>query len=719
MAPRPFPIFLIAATVAFSACGDGEEKPVYYDYPKGVFSTQTVDFGSTDQGTSVVRQITLTNQGDLSMGIASIETGVRDRSSEFTVSWTRLEITCPDGGEQAEAAEARRYVLDSGAGETGEEDTGEDETGPIALVLDPGCTIPIHLSYTANQLGEVWGSLIVETVEETQPDTAPASWTPAYYADPTNQRRVVYLKGEAERGIPNIVVSPRRYDFGNVWSGREEKAFFSVRNLGDGTLTIRNVYLSPTSCDEAYSITNAEDGLTTTLEPDESTFVEVTFAPTDLDEATCRLYVESDDEDSPSISVPLQGNIGLDPSNRPPTVRIRDPIVGYQHAGHQPFQIELNVYDVNQPATSLTCRLKSMVLRKTETIADCTPPDDSGHVYVSIDPDDIGVGNDTFRVQVTDGNEEVAYASIAVLLNASFPESDDDGDGWGDEWDADTFGNFDCDDHEINVYPFAAELADHMDNDCDGVVDEGTVLSDDDGDGFSENDGDCNDLDVAIYPGAVEVTDDKDNNCDGNIDEGTSVYDDDGDGFSELDGDCDDENPEINPGATEYCDGVDNNCNGLLDYADGCIDLNSLPYIVGGIRMEQTACESGDRIGLSVFVFDADGQAIDYAWSGDQGVGIEPTTGSPQVTVTCPTVADNIGSAVKSLYVVATDEDANSVWDFAELTVYPEGDLYRPLTRTVTTDEGCSTSGGSGAGRGFSIAALALLAAVLRRRRSR
>ncbi|MEL6349997.1 MAG: MopE-related protein, partial [Myxococcota bacterium] len=43
-------------------------------------------------------------------------------------------------------------------------------------------------------------------------------------------------------------------------------------------------------------------------------------------------------------------------------------------------------------------------------------------------------------------------------------------------------------------------------------------FTDDDGDGYHEEDGDCNDLDPAFSPGAVEVCDNRDENCDGIID---------------------------------------------------------------------------------------------------------------------------------------------------------------------------------------------------------
>ncbi|HRK82400.1 MAG TPA: CARDB domain-containing protein [Saprospiraceae bacterium] len=45
-------------------------------------------------------------------------------------------------------------------------------------------------------------------------------------------------------------------------------------------------------------------------------------------------------------------------------------------------------------------------------------------------------------------------------------------------------------------------------------------------------------------------------------------FDNDGDGFTFEQGDCDDDNPEAYPGALEICNGIDDNCNGLIDTDD-------------------------------------------------------------------------------------------------------------------------------------------------------
>jgi uncharacterized protein (TIGR03382 family) len=153
-------------------------------------------------------------------------------------------------------------------------------------------------------------------------------------------------------------------------------------------------------------------------------------------------------------------------------------------------------------------------------------------------------------------------------------------------------------------------VCDGLDNDCDGVVDEGATdalvwYSDLDGDGYGDPatgvttcapdagavlDGtDCDDRNPATNPGASEVCDGLDNDCDGTVDEeavglGAWYTDADGDGFGDpatevlsctppkgtvANGlDCDDADASVLPGGEELCDGVDNDCDGTVDEAD-------------------------------------------------------------------------------------------------------------------------------------------------------
>ncbi|MEN9334239.1 MAG: hypothetical protein RLY35_1419, partial [Bacteroidota bacterium] len=105
--------------------------------------------------------------------------------------------------------------------------------------------------------------------------------------------------------------------------------------------------------------------------------------------------------------------------------------------------------------------------------------------------------------------------------------------------------NTDCNDASAVAFPGGTEVCgDNIDNNCDGVVDEGCT-TDIDGDGFVTAD-DCDDNNLAIYPGATEICDLVDNNCDALIDEG---FDLDGDGFTSCNGDCNDNDNTVWVGA--------------------------------------------------------------------------------------------------------------------------------------------------------------------------
>lgn len=89
-------------------------------------------------------------------------------------------------------------------------------------------------------------------------------------------------------------------------------------------------------------------------------------------------------------------------------------------------------------------------------------------------------------------------------------------------------------------------------------------IDDEDGDGVTPDEGDCDDSDPSIRPDALEMENGIDDNCNGLIDDGTNIYDDDGDGYTENDGDCDDSNAGISPNTYDVPDdGIDQDCDGL------------------------------------------------------------------------------------------------------------------------------------------------------------
>ena len=94
----------------------------------------------------------------------------------------------------------------------------------------------------------------------------------------------------------------------------------------------------------------------------------------------------------------------------------------------------------------------------------------------------------------------------------------------------------------VFVYGFAADADDAVSVGLDELD-----ADDLDGDGVPRDE-DCDELDASVAPGAPELADGIDQDCDGEVDEDSPASDDDGDGWTEAEGDCDDTDPDAWPG---------------------------------------------------------------------------------------------------------------------------------------------------------------------------
>jgi hypothetical protein len=179
--------------------------------------------------------------------------------------------------------------------------------------------------------------------------------------------------------------------------------------------------------------------------------------------------------------------------------------------------------------------------------------DDDGFTSCGGDCDDTDASINPAGTEVYDGVDEDCDGIV-----------DEGTEGYDDDLDGYTELEGDCNDETNTISPGMNELPSNgIDDDCDGVVDDGEI--DMDGDGYSGIGGDCDDADASVHPGAPETENGVDEDCDGIVDEGTDAYDDDGDGYSENDGDCDDTNASNSPDSVEWADWVDNDCDGVID----------------------------------------------------------------------------------------------------------------------------------------------------------
>ncbi|MDD5331400.1 MAG: MopE-related protein [Candidatus Nanoarchaeia archaeon] len=198
----------------------------------------------------------------------------------------------------------------------------------------------------------------------------------------------------------------------------------------------------------------------------------------------------------------------------------------------------------------------------------------------------------------------------------------------------------------ISTYQETEEACDSLDNDCDGIVDDGvktTFYEDSDNDtygnatssqdvctkptGYVLDDTDCDDSQNTIYPGATEVPYDSiDQDC-----SGADLTDVDADGY-DYTTDCNDNDPDVNPGETESCNTIDDDCDGTID--------------------------EEDSTGCSVYYYDEDADA--YGTNDDKCLCAITGYYTASVNGDCDDTAASINPGVSEIIYNTIDDDCNS-----------------------------------------------------------
>ncbi|MCB9666051.1 MAG: putative metal-binding motif-containing protein [Alphaproteobacteria bacterium] len=287
---------------------------------------------------------------------------------------------------------------------------------------------------------------------------------------------------------------------------------------------------------------------------------------------------DTDDHVTERITV-----LQVDPLRAEPVITITAPAQNALVRMGEASAMEATVADLQDPAEAL-----SVAVASDRDGPLCTArPDATGEAACFGVVTSAGAHVLTFTVTDT----EAHTASATRLVSAIDPRDvDDDGDG-------ETENEGDCDDADATVWSGAVEQPDGLDEDCDGVADEGTVRFDDDGDGFCESlvvctdgsrTGDCDDTAPLVHPDATEsCLTPWDDDCDTSLDAEdatgcTAWFEDvDGDRFGDPeaprctcvvpasgslnDDDCDDSLAAVNPGQAELPNGRDDDCDTVAD----------------------------------------------------------------------------------------------------------------------------------------------------------
>ena len=349
----------------------------------------------------------------------------------------------------------------------------------------------------------------------------------------------------------DFVLNPELVDLGVVAVGEPVLFEVDATSIGGGDISILAIEIINI---EGEYIDLAEEEHASRIESDSTTHLPFSYTPESEGYHWAQIIVKTDIEDDNERMIEVRGHAATPVVKVWPAVLDFGPVVPGDKKDD-------SVHVVNEGTVAISIDdlvMDNVVFQGNTDLPVRIAPGETQQLDLRFVPETFAEETGSLEMALSPGG---TLAGVSLRGNACSTGSadlyDQDSDGY-------SVCGSDCDDTEGSVHPGASEVCNTVDDDCDGIIDEGTGCYDDDGDGQTEDDGDCNDGDAGVYMGAFEdPTNGIDDDCDGIVDSGASDLD--GDGYGDVGGDCDEYDPTTYPGATELPDGIDNDCDGIID----------------------------------------------------------------------------------------------------------------------------------------------------------
>jgi hypothetical protein len=210
-------------------------------------SLLSLNYGDVFIGSDSSLSVTITNTGTADLDVSSIALGV-GTSSDFAIT-----------------------------------------SGPADIVLVPGANTTVVVTYSPSDVGVDSGTLVIESDDSDEPTVT------------------VSLSGNGVTvAVPEIDVVPLSLNYGDVFIGADSSLTVTITNTGSADLEVTGIDLGAGSSPE-FTITSGP-ALPANIIPGDNVIVEVTYSPSDENDDSGTLVIESSDADEPEVTVSLIGS---------------------------------------------------------------------------------------------------------------------------------------------------------------------------------------------------------------------------------------------------------------------------------------------------------------------------------------------------------------------------------------------------------------------------